>query len=136
MEVTPRLARRPYRVRGGRAEEGAGRFSAFFSLAFLAAVIFIGIKTLPAYVDNYQLQDHIQQLSVQLAVRTKPVTADEVRNEIVAFASDHGIPLMSENVKVMLSRRVLISLDYKVPVDLKVYTLILHFTPSAENRSL
>jgi hypothetical protein len=32
--------------------------------------------------------------------------------------------------------RVTVSLDYTVPVDLKVYTLNLHFTPSAENRQL
>ena len=28
------------------------------------------------------------------------------------------------------------NMDYTVPVDLKVYTLDLHFTPSAENRPL
>ena len=105
-------------------------------MAFLAAIIFVAIKTLPAYVNNYQLQDHIRQLSTQLAVRTRPATPDEVRNEVVAFAQDHGIPLTADNVKVVISRRVSIIVDYTVPVDLSVYTLKLHFTPSAENLSL
>jgi hypothetical protein len=105
-------------------------------LALLAAIIFIAIKTLPVYVNNFQLQDHIRQLSIQLAVRSKPVTPDEIRDEVVAFAQDHGIPLAADNVKVTISRHVSINLDYTVPVDLIVYTLRLHFTPSAESQSI
>jgi hypothetical protein len=119
-----------------RSEEGSGRFKTLLSLAFLAAIIFVGIKTLPAYVNNFQLQDHIQQLSIQLSVRAKPVTPDQVRDEVVAFAQDHGVPLTADNVKVVIGSRVSISVDYTVPVDLLVYNLKLHFTPSAENQSL
>ena len=119
-----------------RSEEASGRFKAFLSLAFLAAIIFVAIKTLPVYVNNYQLQDHIRQLSTQLAVRTRPATPDEVRNEVVAFAQDHGVLLTADDVKVTIGSRVSISVDYTVPVDLKVYNLKLHFTPSAENQSL
>jgi hypothetical protein len=55
---------------------------------------------------------------------------------VVAYAQDHGVPLAADNVKVTISSRVSINLDYTVPVDLIVYTLKLHFTPSAENQSL
>ena len=119
-----------------RTEEASGRFKSFLSLAFLVAIIFVAIKIIPAYVNNYQLQDHIRQLSTQLAVRTKPVTPDEIRNEVVTFAQDHGVPLTADNVSVTISSHITISLDYTVPVDLMVYTLRLHFTPSAENPSL
>jgi cell division protein FtsL len=119
-----------------RSEEASGRFKALLSLAFLAAIIFLAIKTLPVYVNNFELQDHIQRLSTQLAVRSKVVTPDETRDEVVAFAQDHGIPLTADNVKVTIGRRVSIIVDYTVPVDLMVYTLKLHFTPSAENLSL
>ena len=87
-------------------------------------------------MNNFQLQDHIRQLSIQLAVRSKPATPDEIRDEVVAFAHDHGVPLTADNVKVTIASRVSISLDYTVRVDLMVYTLRLHFTPSAENQSL
>jgi cell division protein FtsL len=119
-----------------RTEEASGRFKAFFSLAFLAAIIFLAIKTLPAYVNNFQLQDHIRQLSTQLAVRAKPVTPDEIRAEVVAFAQDHGVPLTADNVKVTITSHIMINVDYTVPVDLMVYTFRLHFTPSAENQAL
>jgi hypothetical protein len=119
-----------------RAEEASGRFKTLLTLAVMAAIIFIAIKTIPAYVNNYQLQDHIRQLAIQLAVRIPPATPDEVRDEVVAFAQDHGVPLTADNVKVTISRRISIKLDYTVPVDLTVYTLRLHFTPSAESQAL
>jgi hypothetical protein len=119
-----------------RTEEGSGRIKAFLPLAFLAAIIFVAIKTLPAYVNNFQLQDHIRRLSIELAVRNRSVAPEEVRDEVVVFAQDHGIPLAADNVKVTISHRVTISVDYTVPVDLMVYTFRLHFTPSAENQSL
>ena len=119
-----------------RSEEGSGRFKTLLSLAFLAAILFVAVKTTPPYVNNYELQEHIQQLSIQWAARARVATPDEIRDEVVAFAQDHGIPLTADNVKVVISRRVSIIVDYTVPVDLSVYTLKLHFTPSAENLSL
>ena len=119
-----------------RSEEASGRFKALLSLAFLAAIIFVAIKTIPAYVNNFELQDHVRQLSVELAVRAKPVTPDEIRDEVVAFAQDHGVPVTADDVTVAVTSHISTSLDYSVPGDLKVYTLMLHFMPSAENRSL
>ena len=118
------------------AEDASGRFGAMFYLACLAALIFLAIKILPAYVNNYQLEDHIRQLSIQLAARGRAVTAEEVRDEVVAYAGEHGIALTADNVRVVISSHVAIDVDYTVPVDLKVYTLKLHFTPSAENQTL
>jgi cell division protein FtsL len=119
-----------------RGEEASGRFKALLSLAFLAAVAFAAVKILPAYYNNFQLQDHIRQLTTQVAVRTKPVTPAEIGDEVVTFAQDLGIPLAPENVKVTIARHISIKLDYTVPVDLTVYNLRLHFTPSADSPSL
>jgi cell division protein FtsL len=119
-----------------RSEEAQSRIKVLLSLLFIVCVIFVATRTLPAYVNNYQLQDHIRTLSTQLSVRTKPATPEEVRDEVVAFALDHGVALTADNVKVVLGNHVTINLDYTVPVDLVVYTLNLHFTPSAENQAL
>jgi hypothetical protein len=119
-----------------RGEEASGRLRALLSLAFLAALAYVAVKILPAYYDNFQLQDHIRQLTTQVAVRTKPVTPAEIEDEVMTFAQDHGITLAPENVKVTISRHISISLEYTVPVDLTVYTLRLHFKPSADSPSL
>jgi hypothetical protein len=119
-----------------RGEAASGRLKALLSLALLAASIYAAFRIFPAYLNNYQLQDHIRQLSAQLAVRPTPATPDEVTNEVVQFAQDHGIPLAPENIVVTIGHHVKIDLDYTVPVDLSVYTLRLHFTPSADSVSL
>jgi len=119
-----------------RGAEASGRFQALLSLALLAAVIFVAVKTVPAYYNNFQLQDHIRQLTAQVAARNRPVTPAEVESEVIAFAQDHGIQLVPDNVKVTIAHHVTIEVDYTVPVDLRVYTLRLHFTPSADSVSL
>ena len=117
------------------SESGKITFKAILSLAFLAALIFASIKIIPVYVNNYQLQDYLQtQTPFWL---TEHASADGIRNNILAKAQDLDLPMAAENVTVEANpNRVSVSIDYHVPVDLKVYTLRLHFTPSSENRSI
>ena len=117
------------------SESGKITFKAILWLAFLAGVIFAGFKTLPVYVENYQLQDYIQnQTPFWLADHS---SAEGIRKNIVAKAQDLNLPVAAEDVKVDANEnRVSVAIDYNVPVDLKVYTLQLHFTPSSENRSI
>ncbi len=117
------------------SESGRITFKAILSLAFLAAVIYAGFKTIPVYVNDYQLQDYLQNQTPFWL--TQRASADAIRKNILAKAEDLGIPMVEENVTVEANQnRVSVSIDYRVPVDLKVYTLELHFTPSSENRSI
>jgi hypothetical protein len=110
-------------------------FKALLSLAFLGGVIYTGFKTLPVYVDNYQLQDYIQTQTPYWL--TQRVTAETIQRNVVAKAQELGLPVAPANVTVTANAyRVSVSIDYSVPVDLKVHTLQLHFTPSSENRSI
>jgi hypothetical protein len=117
------------------SESGNITFKAILSLAFLAAVVFAGFKVIPVYVNNFQLQDYLQtQTPFWL---TEHASVDGIRNNILAKAQDLDLPMAAEDVTVEANtNRVRVSIDYHVPVDLKVYTLQLHFTPSSENRSI
>jgi|SRR5271157_343245 len=117
------------------SESGRMTFKAVLSLAFLAAVIFAGIKTIPVYVNNYQLQDYLQtQTPFWL---TERASEDVIRKNILAKAQDLELPVAADDVKVEAgASKVSVNIDFHVPVDLKVYTLPLHFTDSSENRSL
>jgi hypothetical protein len=86
-------------------------------------------------VDNYQLQDYIQsQTPFWLTQRASP---DAIRKNVLAKAQDLDIPLAEEEVTVDVNaNKVSVNLDVHVPVDLKVYTLQLHFTDTSENRSI
>jgi hypothetical protein len=117
------------------SDSGRMTFKAILSLAFLAALVYLAIKVIPVYVNNYEIQDYIQtQTPFWLA---QHVTADAVRKNILAKAQDLGLPVAPEDVTVEAGQnKVSVSIDVHVPVDLKVYTLQLHFTDSSENRSI
>jgi cell division protein FtsL len=118
-----------------RSDSGRITFKAILSLAFIAAVIFAAIKTIPVYVNDYQLHDYIQSQTPFWL--TQHASADAIRDNILAKAQDLGLPLAAEQVKVEANaNRVGVDIDYTVPVDLKIYTLPLHFTHSSENRAI
>jgi len=118
-----------------RAEAGRTTFKALLSLAFLAAVAFACVRVIPVYVNNYQLHDYIQtQTPFWLNQRATP---EAIRNNILAKAQDLNLPVTADNVTLEVSSyRVSVTIDYVVPVNLIVYTLPLHFTPSSSNRSI
>lgn len=117
-----------------RSDSGAGRLKPIVVLIILIAVIYAGIQIIPVYVNNYELRDYIQQLAIQATVeRTQ---AEKVQDAVLAKARSLSLPITRDNIKVTVGSRVTINVDYLVPIDLKVYTLMLHFTPSAENSQI
>jgi hypothetical protein len=118
-----------------RSDSGKATVKTILALALMIAVAYSGIKIIPIYVNSYELEDYIRQQNPFWV--TQHASADAVRNNILAKAQDLGLPVSAEQVQVDAGGgRVAVNLDYTVPVDLKVYTLMLRFTPSAENRQL
>ncbi len=117
-----------------RHDDGKGKLKALFALAVLAATIYLCIKIIPVYVNNYDLHNHIQDLAITATVSR--MSADKITKDVVAYADDLGLPVSADNVKVSVGGTVTIDLDYTVPIDLRFYTLMLHFTPSAQNRQI
>jgi len=117
------------------SESGRITFKALMWLAFLAAVIFTGFKTIPIYINNYEFQDYIQtQTPFWL---TQRVPAEAILKNVLAKAQDLDLPLAAEDVTVNANaNRVTVSIDYHVPVDLKVFTLPLHFSHSSGNSAI
>lgn len=116
-------------------DSGAGRVKAILSIAFLVAVIFVGIKVIPVYVNSYELDDYIRQQTPFWL--TQRASNESIQKNILAKAQELDLPVTPEQVNVQApGGRVTVRLDYTVPVDLVVYTLVLHFTPSADNKQL
>ena len=119
------------------AVSGSGRitFKALLSLAFIAAVIYLGFKTIPAYINDYQLNDYIESQTPYWLVQH--ASADGIRKNVLRKAEDLGLPVAEDNVSVDANaNKVSVSIDYHVPVDLKVYTLQLHFTHSSASTAI
>ena len=121
-----------------RSDSGKGYPKALFALAVLVAACFAASKIIPVFVHNYELNDYIHSLSTRMAGAGQSITnAEPVIKDVVDKANDLELPVTRENVKVTVSMsKVTIEVDYEVPVDLKVYTWVVHFTPSAESPKL
>lgn len=107
-----------------------------FSLAFLGAVLFCAFKIVPIYVENYELQDYVNQVAVDASVHQPQEKPDALTNQIYAKAESLGLPVERQDIKVVVGQTVQINVDYLVYVDLKLFTLPLHFTPTARNSNI
>jgi hypothetical protein len=97
--------------------------------------VFAAFKLLPPYIAEYQLSDKMQE-QARFGVVNR-YSEEQIRETIFKEAQDLDVPIKKEEIKVLASPSVVrISLDYRVPIDLLVYKMELHFTPSSENKSL
>jgi hypothetical protein len=118
-----------------RGQRGNGRLKAILWTAVFVFVAYAAFKIIPVYIAEYQLADKMQE-QARFAV-VNHYTEEQIRDTIYKTAKELDIPVAREQIKVLSSQQLVqISLDYTVPVDLIVYRVQLHFTPSSENRSL
>lgn len=118
-----------------RGQRGEGRFKAIAYTAVIVFAVFCAFKLLPPYIAEYQLADKMQD-QARFAV-VNHFTEDQIRDTIFKEAQDLDVPIKREDIKVLASPSVVrISLDYTIPIDLLVYKMDLHFTPSSENKSI
>jgi hypothetical protein len=121
--------------RSRNLQRGGGGVKLFLTLALLAAMIFAGVKILPIYVSNYQMQDAIES-EARFAIGNR-LGSKDIRDNIWKKVNEIGIPADQDNLKVTANQgAVQISLDYSVPVDLLVYKFTLDFHDHADNRSI
>ena len=120
---------------GRRSERGEGKLKALFVTVILLFGVLAGVKVIPPYVAEYQLNDKIQEIARFGIVNRE--SEDQIREKVFKTMEDLEIPATKDNIKVTAgTSRVTISVDYTVPVDILFYHVDLHFTPSSENRSL
>jgi hypothetical protein len=118
-----------------RAQHGGGTLKAIVWTVLLVYGAFAAYRILPAYVAQYQLMDKMQE-QARFAVVNR-YTDDQIRDDIFKVVQDLEIPVKRDQIKVTNTSKVVsISMEYTVPVDLLVYHLDLHFTPSSENKSI
>src|SRR5215471_17628028 len=124
------------RLKGSIAgERGEGKFKAILVTAILLFIAYAAFKMVPPYVDEYQLNDTMQETAKFASVTRS--NEEQIRATVFRKIEELGIPAKKEDVKVTaVNGRVSISLDYTVPIDLMVYKFDLHFTPSTSNKDI
>lgn len=119
-----------------RAQRGGARLRTLVVVALIAAFIFICFKVIPPYFAKYQLEDWLHTQIPFFLVNH--LSDDALRAAVLKEVEAEGIPATAENIKILQNnpRGVNVMVDYTVTVDLAVYELHLHFTPSMNNQSL
>jgi len=118
-----------------RRQRGEGKLKAIIYTLILVSGVYVAVKTVPAYVAEYQLQDKMGE-QARFAVVNR-YTEDQVRDNIFKTIQDLDIPAKRDDVKVQNTNHgIEIQVNYRVPIDLMVYKTELNFSPSSEGRDL
>ena len=118
-----------------RSQRGEGKLKAIIYTVILLTAVYAAVKVVPAYVAEYELKDKITE-QARFAVVNR-YTEDQVRDIIFKVIQDLDIPANREDIKVQSTNHgVMITVNYSVPVDFKVYKTELSFSPSSEGRDI
>jgi len=118
-----------------RSERGEGKLKGILIVVIVVLAIYSAVKIVPAYVNEYQLADKMQE-QARFAVVNR-YNEEQIRDNIFKVIQDLDIPAKREDIKVVATNAVVkISLQYTVPVDLLMYHMELHFSPDSESKSL
>ncbi|MGA2095712.1 MAG: hypothetical protein ABSH39_05390 [Candidatus Acidiferrum sp.] len=118
-----------------RSERGEGKLKTVLFIGVVVVLIYLGVKLVPPFVSEYQLQDKMQE-QARFGIVNR-YTDEQLRENVFKVVQDLEIPAKREDIKITITpSAVKITLDYTVPVDLLFYSTELHFSPSSENKSL
>ena len=117
------------------AEKGAGRLKAILWTLVLAALVYVSVKVIPAFINEYEFQDGIQTLARFATVNRE--TPEQIREAVLKEAQKDDIAISPEDFKIeAVNGNVKIDVNYSVTVDLNVYKWTLNFHPSVSNDAL
>jgi hypothetical protein len=119
-----------------KSERGGALLKTILAVCIVGGMIFTGIKVVPAYMSNYELQDSIQT-AARFAMANRR-TPDDLKDQVFKKVRELGLNVRRDDIQVTIAPDgfVSISLSYSVPVDLPGYQFQLQFHPHADNRSI
>ena len=133
--LTKRSLSRSHVVPKFSGEGGAGHLKAIIWTFILLAFIFTCVKVFPVLLNQYQLQDGMQNIARFATVNRQD--PEQIRKAVLTEAEKDGVPISAEDIKVeALNGNVRINVNYSVTVDLLVYRWTMNFHPTASNNAL
>lgn len=116
-----------------------GTFKAFLGIFVIVGGLYVGMKVIPPYFENYQFQDAIKDEATRDSYAAK--SESDIQEAIFKKAQDYDIPLTKEGIHVQrqgsqFNGTVIIRAPYVVHVDLPGYPLDLHFDASTQNKGV
>ncbi len=109
---------------------GLPRWRIAAAVAVLAVLAYFGARLAPIYFRNFQLRQYVEEIT--RSVENVQKSDDVLRTWVLEEAAALELPVKASNVQIKRSPAGLrIDIRYVVRVDLPVYTVDLHFRPSA-----
>jgi hypothetical protein len=110
-----------------------------FVVAILGVLVLVGVKVIPPYFADYELEDTIRTEALQATYSTR--TEDDIRNAVIKEARKYEIPLTPKQVHITRTGGVAtgtlsIEAEYSVPIDLPGYSTVIEFHPSTKNKGV
>jgi hypothetical protein len=110
-----------------------------FGVAIFLALALVGVKIIPPYFSNYELEDAIKTEALQATYSTR--TEDDVRETIIKQARNYDIALTPKQVHISRvggfgTGTLAIEADYSVPIELPGYSTTIEFHPSSKNKGV
>jgi hypothetical protein len=108
-------------------------------IVLLGGVGLVGLKVIPPFFANYELEDAIKTEATQSTYTTR--TEDDIRETVIKEARSYDIPLTPKQVKVQRvggfgAGTLSIEAEYSVPIELPGYSGTLDFHPSSKNKGV
>jgi Domain of unknown function (DUF4845) len=119
------------------SERGSVNMKTLLGFLVLAAFVFAGFKIVPVYIENYQFQDSMQT-EARFALSGWPKKSeDDIREDLWKEMQKEGIPARKEDLHISVQQSLVnITLDYTVPIDLKLFQWSPEFHLHADNHTI
>jgi hypothetical protein len=112
-------------------------------LAVLGLALIAGWQIAWWELANLEFQSDLRDIAAEIAARiglSAPTMDEDLRNLVIHKAERYEIQLQPDQITVQHigagdASTVYLAVDYKVRVNLLVYSLTLHFTPSSTKKT-
>jgi hypothetical protein len=110
-----------------------------FGFAVFIALAVVGLKVIPPFFSNYELEDAIKTEALQATYTTR--TEEDIRETVIKQARNYDIALTPKQVRVTRvggfgTGTLNIEADYSVPLELPGYSTSLDFHLSTKNKGV
>ncbi len=109
-----------------RNQRGEGKLGFIIALAVLIGGIYAGAQVIPVRITGYDFKDHIREEVRRAAAHGK---MGKIRESILEKADELRIPIdKKKGLEIKKTKsELIVTAEYRVEVDLKVYTYVYNF---------
>ena|ERR1700682_17229 len=112
-----------------------GKLKGILLLLLFFSCIYLGVKLIPPWVNNYSFQDELDDIARRASYSSNG--DDDVRAKVIRKAASMDIPLKEDQITVTHAGDSLgITVHYRVHVDLLIHPVDMDFTTNSLNKRI